>query len=413
MTPPPQPPSGSIASARAALDRVFREEHAVIVGALLRRYGDVDLAEDAAAEAVEEALRHWPADGVPANPGAWLTTTAKRKVLDRLRRESHRPAREQESIAMRTHDELPLGVIDDDRLRLLFLCCHPALALDTRVPLTLRLVSGLTVAEIAAALLVEERALAQRITRAKRKIRDAHIAFRIPERADLHARVGGVLASLYLLFNEGYLTHTDAEAVRDDLCVEAVRLTRLLRDLVPGDPEVEGLLALLLLTQARRPARLGGSGLVLFEDQDRAAWDGPMLVEGLGLATGLLEAPGAPGPYRILATIAATHASAPPEGVDWRIVVALYDRLMEVGATPVVALNRAVAVSHVDGPAAALALVDPLPLDGYPPFHVVRADLLERLGRLADARDALASALTLVRNRLERAHLETRLRELG
>lgn len=410
MTPSPEPAE---ASARAALDRVFREEHAVIVGALLRRYGDVDLAEDAAAEAVEEALQHWPTQGVPANPGAWLTTTAKRKALDRLRRESTRPAREQESTIMRTHDEPPLGVIDDDRLRLLFLCCHPALALDTRVPLTLRLVSGLTVAEIAAALLVEERALAQRITRAKRKIRDAHIAFRIPERDDLPGRVGGVLASLFLLYNEGYLSHTDAQAVRDDLCVEAIRLARLVVDLVPGDPEALALLALLLLTQARRPARLGGSGLVLFEDQDRTAWDSALLVEGLDLATLLLDAPGAPGPYRVMATIAATHASAPPAGVDWRVVVALYDRLMEVGATPVVALNRAVAVSHVDGPAAALALVEPLDLDGYPPFHVVRADLLERLGRRDDARDAVASALTVVRNRLERAHLEMRLRELS
>lgn len=314
---------------------------------------------------------------------------------------------------MRTHDEPPLGVIDDDRLRLLFLCCHPALALDTRVPLTLRLVSGLTVAEIAAALLVEERALAQRITRAKRKIRDAHIAFRIPERDDLPGRVGGVLASLFLLYNEGYLSHTDAQAVRDDLCVEAIRLARLVVDLVPGDPEALALLALLLLTQARRPARLGGSGLVLFEDQDRTAWDSALLVEGLDLATRLLDAPGAAGPYRVMATIAATHASAPPAGVDWRVVVALYDRLMEVGATPVVALNRAVAVSHVDGPAAALALVEPLDLDGYPPFHVVRADLLERLGRRDDARDAVASALTVVRNRLERAHLEMRLRELS
>ncbi len=410
MTPPPEPAE---ASARAALDRVFREEHAVIVGALLRRFGDVDLAEDAAAEAVEEALQHWPVEGVPANPGAWLTTTAKRKALDRLRRESTRPAREQESITMRTHDEPPLGVIDDDRLRLLFLCCHPALALDTRVPLTLRLVSGLTVAEIAAALLVEERALAQRITRAKRKIRDAHIAFRIPERDDLPARVGGVLASLFLLYNEGYLTHSDAQAVRDDLCVEAIRLVRLVVDLVPGDPEAVALLALLLLTQARRPARLGGSGLVLFEDQDRSAWDRALLVEGLDLATRLLDAPGEPGPYRVMATIAATHASAPPAGVDWRMVVALYDRLMEVGATPVVALNRAVAVSHVDGPSAALALVEPLALDGYPPFHVVRADLLERLGRRDDARDAVATALTVVRNRLERAHLEARLRELS
>jgi RNA polymerase sigma-70 factor (ECF subfamily) len=410
VSPSPEPAE---ASARAALDRVFREEHAVIVGALLRRFGDVDLAEDAAAEALEEALQHWPAEGVPANPGAWLTTTAKRKALDRLRRESTRPAREQESNTMRTHHEPPLGVIDDDRLRLLFLCCHPALSLDTRVPLTLRLVSGLTVAEIAAALLVEERALAQRITRAKRKIRDAHIAFRIPERDDLPARVGGVLASLFLLYSEGYLTHSDAQAVRDDLCVEAIRLARLVVDLVPGDPEAPALLALLLLTQARRPARLGGSGLVLFEDQDRGAWDRALLVEGLDLATRLLDAPGTPGPYRVMATIAATHASAPPAGVDWTMIVALYDRLMEVGATPVVALNRAVAVSHVDGPAAALALVEPLALDGYPPFHVVRADLLERLGRRDDARDAVATALTVVRNRLERAHLEARLRELS
>ncbi len=409
-------------AARTALDVVYRTEHAAVVGALIRRYGDVELADDAVSDAYAEALLHWPRSGTPANPAAWLTTTAKRKALDRLRRESSRPAREKDATAMLTdHDDLPLGVVDDDRLRLLFLCCHPALALDTRVPLTLRLVSGLTTAEIAAALLVEERALAQRITRAKRKIRDADIPFRIPVREDLPARLGGVMTVLYLLFNEGYLTHTDAEATRDDLCVEAIRLSRLLAALVPGEPEARALLTLMLLHQARRPARVDGSGLVLFEEQDRSRWDRALLTEGLGQAADLLDEAGMqgeagepvePGPYAVMATIAAAHASAPPEGVAWRTVLALYDRLMAAAGTPVVALNRAIALSHVDGPSAALATVDALDLDQYHPFHVVRAHLLERLDRRVEARDAVATALTLVHNQLERGHLEARLRAL-
>lgn len=400
-------------AARTELEVVFRAEHAAVVGALIRRYGDVELADDAVSEAYEEALQHWPRGGTPANPAAWLTTTAKRKALDRLRRESGRPAREKDATAMLTdHDDLPLGVVDDDRLRLLFLCCHPALALDTRVPLTLRLVSGLTTAQIAAALLVEERALAQRITRAKRKIRDADIPFRIPVREDLPARLGGVMTVLYLLYNEGYLTHTDAEATRDDLCVEAIWLTRLLAALAPGEPEARALLTLMLLNQARRPARVDGSGLVLFEEQDRSRWDHGLLTEGLGQAADLPDEGAEPGTYALMATIAAAHASSPPEGVAWRTVLALYDRLMAAAGTSVVALNRAIALSHVEGPAAALAAVDALALDHYHPFHVVRAHLLERLGRRAEARDAVATALTLVRNQLERGHLEARLRAL-
>lgn len=401
--------------ARELLDRVYRDEHASLVGALIRRYGDVGLADDAVADAYEEALSHW-GDQVPPNPAAWLTTTAKRKALDRLRRESTRHQREKEATDMAdlaARDGLPLGVVDDDRLRLLFMCCHPALAPDVRVALTLRLVSGLSMPAIASAFLLEERTMAQRITRAKRKIVDAGIPFRIPVDEDLPARVSGVLAAIYLTYNEGYLSHGTEEAVRDDLCVEAIRLGRMLADLVPDDPEVRGLLALLLLTQARRPSRVDGHGLVLFEEQDRGRWDRGLLVEGLRLATELLEDPAGAGHYRLLAVIAATHAASPSaDAVDWPTVRGLYDALAAQTPSPVVRLNRALAVARVDGPAVALAEVDGLDLDRYLPYHVVRAHLLSELGRRCEAREAVADALTLVTNPLERAHLERRLVEL-
>lgn len=366
------------------------------------------------ADAYEEALRHWGTDGPPANPAAWLTTTAKRKALDRLRRESSRYAREKEVVEMGSLDELPLGVVDDDRLRLLFMCCHPALALDVRVALTLRMVSGLGMKEIAASFLIEERTMAQRITRAKRKIKEADIPFRIPLRDDLPGRVTGVMAVLYLMYGEGYLSHSDDQAVRDDLCLEAIRLSRMLSTLMPGEPEARGLLALLLLTQARRPSRIDGNGLVLLDEQDRTRWDQSMLVEGLRIATDLLDEPAAPGQYRLLATIAATHAaSRGTDTVDWPTVLALYDTLLATAPTPVVALNRAVAFAHVEGYQVALSEVDGLDLQHYHPFHVVRAHLLEQLGRRDEAKDAVATALTYVTNPLERAHLESRLIDLA
>jgi RNA polymerase sigma-70 factor (ECF subfamily) len=399
--------------ARGILDQVYREEHAALVCALIRRFDDVELADDAVADAYEEALLHWRDDGPPPNPAAWLTTTAKRKALDRLRRESTRQTREKEATDMASLDELPLGVVDDDRLRLFFMCCHPALALDVRVALTLRMVSGLSMREIAASFLLEERTMAQRITRAKRKIKDAGIPFRIPMREDLPSRLTGVMAVLYLMYNEGYLSHSDAQATRDDLCLEAIRLSRMLSRLMPREDEVRGLLALLLLTHARRPSRVDGSGLVLFEDQDRTRWDQDMLVEGLRLATDILDGPHTPGQYQLLATIAATHAaSGSAETVDWQTVLGLYDLLSATAPTPVVALNRAVALAHVEGYQTALAEVDALDLEQYHPLHVVRAHLLEQLGRRDEARDAIATALTFATNPLERTHLESRLLEL-
>ncbi len=391
--------------APAALTRVVREEHGRIVGALVRRYGDVDLAEDAVAEALEVAWQKWPVDGVPPNPGAWLTTTAHRKALDRLRRESSRTHREKEATAMLDTPTEPLGVVDDDRLRLFFMCCHPSLARETQVALTLRLVAGLTVGEIAAGLLLEERALAQRITRAKRKIRDARIPFRVPAREDLPGRLGGVLAALYLVFNEGYLSVGDASGRRPDLADEAIRLARQLVALLPAEPEPQGLLALMLLTRARDDARVVDGRLVVLEDQDRSRWEAELLAEGRLLVRSLL-ALGRPGPYQVQAAIGAAHTD---EQVPWAEVVALYDLLLTLWPSPVVRLNRALALARVEGPEVALPLVDDLDLAAYHPWHVARAHLLGELGRDAESRAALDTALALAPTPLERDHL-TRLR---
>lgn len=390
----------------AALVRVVREEHGRIVGALVRRYGDVDLAEDAVAEALEVAWQKWPVDGVPPNPGAWLTTTAHRRALDRLRRESTRTAREKEATSMLDVPAEPLGVVDDDRLRLFFMCCHPSLALETRVALTLRLVAGLSVAEIAAGFLTEERAMAQRLTRAKRKIRDARIPFRVPQRDDLPSRLSGVLAALYLAFNEGYLSVGDGSGSRPDLADEAIRLTRQLVDLLPAEPEAQGLLALMLLTRARDDARVVEGRLVPLDEQDRSRWSTGLLAEGRGLVRALL-ALGHPGPYQVQAAISAAHTD---DEVPWEEVVALYDLLLALAPSPVVRLNRALAVAHVEGPEAALRLVDGLDLASYHPWHVARGHLLGLLGRERESREALDAALALDPTPLERAHLE-RLRD--
>ncbi|MFI5911010.1 RNA polymerase sigma factor [Dactylosporangium sp. NPDC051541] len=395
----------------AVIARVHREEWARVVATLARRIGDLDIAEEMAAEAFATAVERWPADGVPPNPGAWLTTTANRKAIDRLRREVRREEKHQEAMMLAGTDAPePVGVIDDDRLRLVFTCCHPALAMETRIALTLRMVGGLTVAEIARAFLVQEPAMGQRITRAKAKIKAAHIPYRVPDREDLPARVSGVLAVLYLIFNEGYLASDPDRAIRADLTAEAIRLTRLVRELLPDDGEVTGLLALMLLTEARRPARVSAGGdLVALDEQDRGAWDRELIAEGHALVRARLATGRAPGRYQVLAAISAVHTdAADARDTDWSQVLALYDLLVRLDPSPIVRLNRAVAVAELDGPQVALAEVDGLPLGGYHPFHATRADLLRRLGRRDEARAAYDRAIALAGNNAEKVELTQR-----
>ncbi len=357
-----------------------------MVASLARRFGDLDIAEEAAAEAFATAVERWPADGVPPSPGAWLTTTANRKAIDRIRRENKRGDKQKEAQLLYDDDSPgPLGAIGDERLRLIFTCCHPALAMEARVALTLRMVAGLTVPEISRAFLVPETTMEKRITRAKAKIKVARIPYRVPSSEDLPARVSGVLAVLYLVFNEGYLaTGPGTDPVRHDLTDEAVRLTRLIRALMPDDGEVAGLLALMLLTEARRAARVSASGeLVRLDEQDRGSWDAALIAEGHRLVRERLAARQAPGRYQILAAISAVHTSARDiRETDWSQVVALYDQLVRVDLSPVIALNRAIAVAELDGPEVALATVDRLEseLADYHPYHVTRADLLRQAG---------------------------------
>ncbi|MDO7867195.1 RNA polymerase sigma factor [Nocardioides jiangxiensis] len=404
---------------------VFREEHGRVVATLARRLGDLDLAEDATAEALLVAVERWPVDGVPPNPGAWLTTVAGNKALDRIRREGRRDAKEAEASLMAsqlTPDPAPdAGPIEDDRLRLLFTCCHPALAPENRVALTLRMLGGLTVAEIAHAFLVPERTMEQRITRAKAKIRQAHIPYRVPGAADLPARVSGVLAALYLVFNEGYLSSGMVSrtagasapapvAVRSELCDEAIRLARLVTRLLPDSPEPLGLLALMLLTQARAAARVVDGELVTLDAQDRTLWDARLIDEGHALVRRCL-AIGRPGPYQLQAAIQAVHCDAVDVSMtDWSQVVALYDQLRLVAPSPVVELNRAVAVAELAGASVGLDLVTPLAdvLDGYHAFHATRADLLQRLGRADEAREAYDRAIACAGNPAEVAWLARR-----
>jgi RNA polymerase sigma-70 factor (ECF subfamily) len=390
-----------------------------VVAALARRFGDLDVAEEAAAEAFATAVARWRADGVPPNPGAWLTTTATRKAIDRIRRENRRDDKQREA-QMLYDDEPPdsLGVIDDDRLRLIFTCCHPALALETRVALTLRLVGGLTVPEIARAFLVQDSAMGQRITRAKAKIKAARIPYRVPSAEDLPERVSGVLAVLFLVFNEGYLaTGPDTDPVRHDLTAEAIRLTRLIRALLPDDGEVAGLLALMLLTEARRPARVSANGeLVPLDEQNRGAWDAALIDEGHRLVRERLASGEAPGRYQILAAVNAVHTSArDSRDTDWAQIVALYDQLVRLDSSPIVRLNRAIAVAELDGPNVALAIVDRLEdsLAGYHAFHATRAELLRRLGRGQKARDAYDRAIELAGNTAETAYLTRRRDQLA
>jgi RNA polymerase sigma-70 factor (ECF subfamily) len=407
----------NVADVEQATIRVHHEEWARVVASLTRRFGDLDIAEEAAAEAFATAVERWPAEGVPPNPGAWLTTTANRKAIDRIRRENKRDDKQKKARMVYDDDPPePLGAIDDDRLRLIFICCHPALAMQARVALTLRMVGGLTVPEIARAFLVRETTLEQRITRAKAKITAARIPYRVPAAEDLPARVTGVLAVLYLVFNEGYLaTSPDTDPVRHDLTAEAIRLTRLIRALMPDDGEVAGLLALMLLTEARRTARVAASGeLVPLAEQDRGAWDATLIAEGHRLVRERLAAAAAgvaPGRYQILAAINAVHTSARDvRDTDWSQVLALYDQLVSLDPSPIIALNRAIAVAELDGPEVALAAVDRLEdkLAGYHPYHATRADLLRRLGRSQQSRAAYDKAIELAGNTAETAYLTRR-----
>ncbi len=397
------------------ITRVFREEYGRAVAVLVRVFGDIDVAEEAVQDAFTAAVERWPSTGLPPSPAGWIITTARNRAIDRLRREASREDRHAQAALLRAADEpFEEGAVRDERLRLIFTCCHPALAVGAQVALTLRLLGGLTTREIAHAFLVPEATMAQRLVRAKAKIRDAGIPYRVPSDADLPDRLRAVLAVVYLVFNEGYAASSGEQLVRDDLCAEAIRLGRQLAELMPDEPEVMGLLALMLLVESRRAGRTTpDGGLVLLADQDRGLWDRALIAEGQAIVRQCLRR-NQPGPYQVQAAINAVHSDAPAEAdTDWWQILQLYEQLMAIAPSPVVALNRTVAVAEVDGPAAALTLVEGLDLGGYRLFHAIRADLLRRLGRDREAALAYEAGIALTENAAEREFLRRRRESLA
>ncbi|HVR32801.1 MAG TPA: RNA polymerase sigma factor [Acidimicrobiia bacterium] len=390
------------------IERLFRHQSGKAVATLTRLFGDVSVAEEAVQDAFLTALRRWPRDGLPPSPEGWIMVTARNRAIDRMRREANRQARQADAVVLPSPDD-PVDAVMDDELRLIFLCCHPALAMHARVALTLRLVAGLQTPEIARAFLVPEPTMAQRLVRAKRKIQAANIPFRVPPDADLVDRVAAVLAVIYLVYNEGHTASTGTELVRDDLCSEAIRLARHLVELMPDEPEAVGLLALLILTQSRRAARVDAEGLLIrLADQDRSLWDRELVAEGQELVRACLRR-NRPGPYQLQAAMAAVHSdAAAAEDTDWSQIVALYDQLIERAPSQVAAMNRAIALAELSGPEPALAALDGIDLEDSHLYHATRAEMLHRLGRPELAVAAYDIAIALATNDAEAAFLRRR-----